>query len=314
MIMRLVFMGSPDFAIPSLRALAESKHELAAVVTQPDRPRGRGRKPRPTPVKELAKLLGIRVYEPVKLEEIWEPLAQIQPLVIVVVAYGKILPPEVLRLPKLGCINVHASLLPKYRGAAPIHRAIINGETKTGVTTMFMEEGLDTGDILLQEAITIGENETAGQLHDRLAEKGAGLLLKTLGQLESGELKRVSQKHAEATYAPPLTSADEIIDWNKPARQVKDQVRGLNPWPGACTTWNGKILKIWQVELVTGTKREEGTMPGTVLQADPARGIEVQTGKGTVLVTKLQRQGGKRLDAGQFLRGHLLFKGAVLGQ
>lgn len=310
--MKIVFMGSPNFAVPSLRALMESRHEVAAVVTQPDRPRGRGKKLKPTPVKQLANLFGLPVYEPEKLSEIKNKLLEINPAVIVVVAYGKILSQEILDIPPLGCINVHASLLPKYRGAAPIHRAIINGEKITGVTTMFMERGLDTGDILLKESVSIEENDTVGKLHDRLAEIGARLLLKTLDMVEAGKVVRIPQNDAEASYAPPLTKEDEIIDWNKPARQVKDLVRGLNPWPGARTTWNGNILKIWEVK-VESECGEGIRPPGTILDVDPNRGITVQTGNGTVLITQLQLQGGKKMAAEQFLRGHSLPAGTLLG-
>ncbi len=309
--MKIVFMGSPDFAIPSLSALAESGNHIAAVVTQPDRPRGRGKKLVPTPVKQFSELLGLPVWQPQKLSEIKSRLQEIDPTVIVVVAFGKILSPEILALPSLGCINVHASLLPKYRGSAPIHRAIINGETVTGVTTMFMNSGLDTGDMLFRETVSIGENETTGDLHDRLAQSGARLLIKTLYGLEAGEVAREPQNGEDATYAPPLSRDDEIIHWNKSAREIKNLVRGLNPWPGARTYLNGKVLKIWRVEDI-GNLQGTST-PGTVVDTDPDKGIVVETGKGKVLITELQLQGRKRMGAAQFLRGYSPVQSVVLG-
>ena len=309
--MKIVFMGSPDFAVPSLRALAESRHHVAAVVTQPDRPRGRGRKLIPTPVKQLADLMGVAILQPQKLSEIMNELQEISPTVIVVVAFGRILSPEILGLPPLGCINVHASLLPKYRGSAPIHRAIINGEKVTGVTTMFMNSGLDTGDILFKGTEAIGDHETMGDLHDRMAESGARLLIKTLDRLEAGEVVRETQNEKDATYAPPLGRDDEIIHWNKSAREIKNLVRGLNPWPGARTYLNGKVLKIWSVEDLDNL---QGTSsPGSVVDIDPDKGIVVETGKGKVLITELQLQGRKRMDVAQFLRGYSPVQGQVLG-
>jgi len=310
--MRVVFMGSPDFAVPSLRALAESRHQLAAVVTQPDRPRGRGKKLIPTPVKQLANLLGLPVLQPEKLSAIKGELQEINPEVIVVVAFGKILRREILDIPPLGCINVHASLLPKYRGAAPIHRAIINGEKYTGITTMFMDPGLDTGDMILKEKVVIGDNDTVGELHDNLAETGARLLIETLDRVEAGTAAGIPQNDEEATYAPPLTREDEIIDWTKPSRRIKDLVRGLNPWPGARTTLAGKILKIWQAE-DAGVSVEGTGPPGSVAGVDPNRGIVVQAGQGKVLITELQLQGGKRMNAPEFLRGHSIPPGTILG-
>jgi len=309
--MKIVFMGSPDFSVPSLRRLLESKHHISAVVTQPDRPRGRGKKLIPTPVKQFAVSKGLTVLQPQKLHEIKDRLKEIKPEVIVVVAFGKILDREIIDLPFYGCINVHASLLPKYRGAAPIHRAVINGESVTGITTMFMDTGLDTGDILLKDTVTIGSEDTAGDVHDRLAEKGARLLVKTLDLLEAGEIVRVPQNDEEASYAPPLTGSDEIINWDQPAKDIKNLVRGMNPWPGARTFLNGKVLKIWRVE---STGAGKGTSsPGTVVDVNTDEGIKVQVGDGYIIITELQLQGGKRMDAPQFLRGHSLNPGTILG-
>jgi len=309
--MKIVFMGSPDFAVPSLRNLVESKHHISAVVTQPDRPRGRGKKLIPTPVKQFAVSMGLPVLQPQKLHEIKDRLIEIKPEVIVVVAFGKILDEEIIAIPSHGCINVHASLLPKYRGAAPIHRAVMNGESVTGVTTMFMDTGLDTGDILLKDAVNIGAGDTAGDVHDCLAEKGARLLVKTLDLLEAGEIVRVPQNDEEASYAPPLTGSDEIINWNQPAKDIKNLVRGLNPWPGARTFWDGKVLKIWRVE---SAGAGNGTSsPGTVVDVNINEGIKVQVGDGYIIITELQLQGGKRMDAPQFLRGHSLNPGTILG-
>lgn len=310
--MNVVFMGSPDFAVPSLRALVESRHRVTAVVTQPDRPRGRGKKLIPTPVKQLANLLGLPVLQPEKLLDIKGDLEDIAPSVIVVVAFGKILRQDILDIPPMGCINVHASLLPRYRGAAPIHRAIINGEKSTGITTMFMDRGLDTGDMLLKEEVPIYDNDTVGVLHDRLAETGARLLVKTLDQVENGTAVRIPQNEQEATYAPPLTREDEIINWRQSSREIKDLVRGLNPWPGARTTLNGKVLKVWQVE-DTGVCGEKEAPCGCVLDVDLERGIVVKAGEGKVLITGLQLQGGKKMTAPEFLRGHCVEAGTVLG-
>lgn len=311
--MKVVFMGSPDFAVPSLQALVDSRHQVAAVVTQPDRPRGRGKKLIPTPVKQLADRLGLPVLQPDKLTSIKNELLAIAPEVIVVVAFGKILSPDVLAIPELGCINVHASLLPRYRGAAPIHRAIINGENVTGVTTMFMDRGLDTGDILLKEKLAIHDQDTVGVLHDRLAEAGARLLLETLQRLKTGTIARTPQNDLESTYASPLTGDDEIVNWQQSSYQIKNLVRGLNPWPGARTTLDGKVLKLWQVKDL-GTGGDQCSHSGSILEIDPEQGIVVQTGKGKVLLTELQIQGRRKMTAPEFLRGYQIKTGIVLGE
>ncbi|MCF8010805.1 MAG: methionyl-tRNA formyltransferase [Clostridiales bacterium] len=312
--MRIVFMGSPDFAIPSLRILAESPHKVSMVITQPDKPRGRGKILASTPVKKLANILGIPVYQPEKLasEEVINKIKQIEPTVIVVVAYGKILPRELLDIPGLGCVNVHASLLPKYRGSAPIHRALINGEECSGVSTMLMDTGMDTGNVLLGKKVDLNEDDTAGVLHDRLAEEGACLLLDTLDGMEKGEISSTPQNDSEATYAPPLIREDEIIDWGKTALEVKNKVRGLNPWPGARTVHDGKVLKVWKLEVLDSN--DVTSTPGTVLEPGNKGDIIVQTGVGTVRILELQIQGGKKVNASDFLRGRSLPEGTMLGR
>lgn len=314
--MRVVFMGTPHFAVPVLEAIVDAGYQVVGVVTRPDRPKGRGWKIHPSPVKEAAVGRGLAVFQPPRLSEpeFLAELDNLLPDVIVVAAYGQILPPAVLHLPKHGCINVHASLLPKYRGAAPIHRAIINGEKETGITTMFMDEGLDTGDILLQEALPITDEDTAGTLHDRLARLGAGMLVKTLDLLAAGMCPRRPQEHALATYAPPLAREDELIAWNAGARAVFNQVRGLNPRPGAATFWDGRVLKIWRAEVAQEESLLAGTLPGQVRAASPGEGLLVQANPGLVRVTELQLQGGRRLSAQDFLRGHPIAVGTIFDQ
>lgn len=308
--MKVIFMGTPDFAVPSLKVLFEAGHVIAAVVTRPDRPKGRGGRTSPPPVKEMALSLGLPVLQPEHLKDpaFLRQMGELRPEAVVVVAYGKILPKEILSLPGRGCINVHASLLPRYRGAAPIHRAVINGENKSGVTTMYMEEGLDTGDIIQQKKVAIGEDDTTGDLHDRLSLLGADLLSETLALIAKGWAPRVSQDDSLATYAPPITAEDEIIRWDNPARRIKDQVRGLNPWPGARTYLGGRLVKVWRVQ-VAG-EHESGGLPGMVL-GFPGEGISVQAGAGQVLITELQADGAKRMGAAEFLRGAKLLPGTL---
>lgn len=299
--MRVVFMGTPDFAVPALKALFHAGHHVRLVVTQPDRPKGRGKKLAAPPVKVAAQAMNLPVLQP---EQIKDPgfaglLQSYTPEVIVVVAYGKILPPAILSLPGYGCINVHASLLPKYRGAAPIHRAVLNGEKETGITTMFMDEGLDTGDMILQEKVPIHETDTVGDLHDRLAVVGARLLIETLEMAARGQVPRRPQT-GEASYAPMLTKADEIIDWDRPARDIFNQIRGLNPWPGARTYMGSKMLKIWRAHILDhdAVLARPGRVMGTVRD-----GLLVGTGRGLLVLTEIQMQGAKRMSAVDFLRG-----------
>lgn len=307
----IVFMGTPEFAVVSLQHLLESGHDILAVVTQPDRPVGRGMAMTPPPVKRLAERHGIPVLQPRRARdpEFLERLRAIGPDLIVVVAYGQILPAELLQIPKLGCMNVHASLLPKYRGAAPFQWAIINGETETGITTMFMAEELDAGDILLQRRLAIGPDEDAASLHDRLAVLGAEVLLETIERLSKGELTRYPQDHTEATYYPRLDRDDGELDWSLSAQQVHDRVRGLNPWPGAFTFLDGRRIKIIAGKTGGATDGE----PGTV-QSINDDGLGVATGEGIYIITRLQPANGRVLSADEFARGYRITSGAKLGR
>lgn len=310
--MRLVFMGTPAFALPSLVKLAQSKHEISAVVTQPDRMRGRGQKVCLTAVKEQALALGLPVLQPQKVREpdFGRQLADLQPELIIVVAFGQILPPEILRLPRYGCLNVHASLLPRYRGAAPLQRAVMAGETKTGVTIMLMNEGLDTGDILRQAEVVLPLTFTGGELHDCLAEKGAALLAATLPLWQAGEIVPRPQKEAMASYAPPLTKEDERIIWSQTAVVLYNQIRALNPYPGAFTLWQGKPLKIRESAIYTGARERDGR-PGEVVQLVKGQGFVVQTGEGCLLLKQVQPAGKKIMSAASFGHGYHLSVGDV---
>ena len=313
--MRVVFMGTPDFAVSSLKNLLKDAYEVAAVVTQPDRPKGRGNKIQISPVKEAAVKAGLKVYQPDKVRDpaFINTLTSLNPDIIVVAAFGQLLPPAILSLPHYGCVNVHASLLPAYRGAAPIHRAVINGEQETGVTIMQMDKGLDTGDILLQEQITIGPEDTVGYIHDRLAELGARLLTKALNLIRQGLIYPEPQQESKSTYATMLTKKDELICWPMDALAVKNQIRGLNPWPGAHTYINDKLLKIWRVSIVDYIGHKEA-VPGQLLECSPEKGILVQTGSGVVSIDELQLQGKKTMEAGDFLRGRNLASRTILGE
>lgn len=310
--MRILFMGTPEFALISLEKLIEAGEEVVGVITQPDRPRGRGRRVTASPVKAFAQEKAIPVYQPERLKggEVLEKLAGFAPDLIVVVAYGKILPREVLELPPLGCINVHASLLPRYRGAAPIHWAIIRGEGVTGVTTMYIDEGMDTGDIILQEEVPILPEDNAGTLHDKLAHAGARLLLDTVARIKAGTAPRIPQPEEGVSYAPPLERTDEILDWNRPARQLWFQVRGLNPWPGAMTCWQGEILKVWEVSPLKG---DGDAAPGEIIAVDKQEGILVGTGKGLLRLEVVQPAGKRRMTASDFARGYGVKEGLFFG-
>ncbi len=310
--MQIVFMGTPDFAVPTLEALQKAGHEVVLVLTQPDRPSGRGKKLRFSPVKTSALELGIPVWQPEKLSDLVDKLtSEFRPQAVVVVAYGQILPEKILKWPVLGCINVHASLLPAYRGAAPIQRAVMEGQKETGVTTMLMNEGLDSGDILLQKALPVKPEDTAGSVHDRLAEMGAELLLDTLQKLEQGQIVPWPQEESKSCYAAKLTSQDELIDWKRPAEEIFNQIRGLNSWPGAKTFWRGKVLKIWQSEPVEelGCSQAE---PGTILDC-AKNDLLIATGTCPLRIRELQLQGGKRLAIADFLRGKELVVGSCFG-
>ncbi|HBV99544.1 MAG: methionyl-tRNA formyltransferase [Peptococcaceae bacterium BICA1-7] len=314
--MKVVFMGTPDFAVPSLKSLAGAGYDIE-VVTQPDRPRGRGKKLKPSPVKEEALALGLTVHQPQKVREegFVSLLKSISPDVIAVAAFGQILPAGILNIPPLGCVNVHSSLLPRYRGAAPIQRAIMDGEDRTGITIMKMDQGLDSGDILLQAGIKISGDDSFGTVHDRLAALGAKMLAEVLELLGEGELKGTPQDHDRATYAPIITREDEIIDWEKAVKNIKNRVRALNPWPGARTLLNGRILKIWEVREPAGGERHvpNGAFPGQVLGCF-GEGLVVMCGDGPGVVTELQLQGSRKLGAGEFLRGCRIEPGTVLGR
>ncbi|MCM2358785.1 MAG: methionyl-tRNA formyltransferase [Geobacteraceae bacterium] len=307
--LRLVFMGTPEFACPTLQMLIERGEDILAVVSQPDRPKGRGQQLAPPPVKALAEKHGIPVMQParVRAPEFIEALREMNPDLIVVIAFGQILPKSLLEIPRHGCINVHASLLPRYRGAAPINWCIINGESETGVTTMQMDVGLDTGDMLLKKSTPIDPDEDASSLHDRLALLGAEALAETLDLLAAGRLVPEKQDDTLSCYAPMLKKEDGLIDWGKGAQAIKNLVRGVTPWPGAFTMLDGKTLKICRVSVAPGSG-----LPGTVLRAG-REGLEVACGGGSLRVEELQLEGRKRLPAAQFLAGYRIEPGTVLG-
>ena len=306
--LRTVFMGTPDFALQTLQGLIDAGCKMVGVYTQPDRPKGRGKQLAAPPVKELAQKYDIPVYQPLKLRqpEAVAELEALAPDLIVVVAYGQILPKSVLEIPAHGCINVHASLLPKYRGAAPISKAIIDGETETGITTMYMDVGLDTGDMLVKKTLSIGPEETAGELHDRLASLGRETMEETLRQLCAGTLQREVQDDEQSTYASMMKKEDGRIDWNLSAQEIHNHVRGLDPWPGAYTTLNGELLKLAE----TSPEAVEG-QPGSVIAADK-NGVCVACGSGSLRIQQLQLAGRKRLAAADFLRGCPLQAGAMM--
>jgi methionyl-tRNA formyltransferase len=305
-------MGTPEFAVNSLERLIKEGYNIEAVVTQPDRPRGRGKRIQPPPVKVRAAAEGIPVMQPgrVKDSEFINHLKSIKPDIIIVVAFGQILPPEIISLPPLGCINVHASLLPKYRGAAPINWCIINGETKTGVTTMFMDEGMDTGDMLLNKVTGIDGDETAGQLHDRLAVMGAKLLVETIEGLKNGSLVRKVQDSAKATYAPQLCRDDGRIYWSRDARSIFNLIRGTDPWPGCFSYLNGKRIKLCKAKVLEEESR--GT-DGEIIAVED-EGITVQTGRGSLLITEIQVPSSRRMTAAEYLRGNTIKVKDILGE
>ena len=299
--MRIVFMGTPDFAVPSLQALIDAGHDVCAVYTQPDKPQGRKQILTAPPVKTLALEHDIPVFQPntLKNEDEQARLRELAPEVIIVVAYGKLLPKAVLDIPPHGCINVHGSLLPRWRGAAPIQWAVIAGDEMAGVTTMQMAEGLDTGDMLLTYETKVGEKETAGELFDRLAQSGAELLTQTLVKLD--EITPRPQDDAQSCYAHMLDKQMAVIDWSKSAHEIDCLIRGLNPWPIALTTLSGERLKVFAAEKANGNGE-----PGTVLEANPKKGLTVACGEGALGLTEIQLVGGKRMKATDFLRGHAI--------
>ncbi|MCR5664412.1 MAG: methionyl-tRNA formyltransferase [Oscillospiraceae bacterium] len=305
--MRIVFMGTPDFAEASLRKLIEERFEVVGVFTQPDKPRGRGMELAFSPVKELALKAGLPVFQPEKLRD-GTALAQIRELrpdILVVVAYGRILPDEILAAAPFGAVNVHGSLLPKYRGAAPIQWAVLNGDEKTGVTTMYLAHEMDSGDLIYSCETPIGEKETAGELFGRLKELGASLLVRTLRDIEAGTAPRTPQNHAEASYVSMLDKSLSPIDWNRPPRLVMKQIFGLQPWPVATTVLQGKTLRVFDAD---PGRSACGAEPGTVVSTGE-RGVEVSCSGGTVFLTELQAPGKKRMRAADYLRGHAIREG-----
>jgi len=309
--MRIVFMGTPEFAAPSLEALLQSEDQVVGVVTQPDRPKGRGQSLTPPPVKLIAQRAGVPILQPAKIRtpEFLAALTAWHPDLIAVTAFGRILHAPILHLPPLGCVNVHGSLLPKYRGAAPVQWAVINGETETGITTMLMDEGMDTGFMLLQETLAISPDDTAGSLAEKLSQVGGRLLIETIGQLKAGTLIPRKQDDAQATMAPLLKKEDGLIDWTMSAAALANRVRGLSPWPGAYTFLDSDRWTIWKT---VPHPAETGQKPGTIISVTK-ESLRVATGQGVLEVLEIQTANSKRLAVGQFLSGHQVTIGAQFG-
>lgn len=308
--MNIAFMGTPDFAVPSLEKIIE-KYGVKLVVTQPDKARGRGNKVSVSPVKEVAMKQNIEVIQPVRIRKDVEAIEKLKSLdldFIIVVAFGQILPKEILDIPRFGCINLHGSLLPKYRGSAPIQWTIINGEKVSGNTTMFMDVGIDTGDMLLQDKVEIDDNLTAGELFDTLKDCGADLLIQTIDKVSKNEIQRIKQDDELSTHAPMLNKEMAHIDWNKTSKQIHDLIRGMNPWPVAYTDYNGQKMKVFKSSFNSEKSSKE---PGTIINADK-KGIYVAAGSGTLIIEKLQLPNGKPLEVSQFLNGHDIEKGTIL--
>lgn len=315
--MNIIFMGTPDFARDSLEAIFNAGHNILAVVTNPDKPKGRGMKMIASPVKEFALEHNLPVYQPGIVKnnvEFMEEIKALQPDLICVVAYGKILPKEILDIPPYGCINVHASLLPKYRGAAPIQWAVLNGDILTGVTTMYMDVGMDTGDMILTKEVSIGENETTGELWDRLSKIGGELLVDTIKQIELKTAPRIPQGN-DYTMAPMLSKEMARIDWNtKTTIQIKNLVRGLNPIMGAYTMYQGKKIKLWKIEIVDDIQIEENQQPGQILVANDKQGLYIKTLDGVIKVLEIQGENAKRMSTQDFLRGNPMEVNEILGE
>ena len=302
--MKIIFMGTPDFSVGSLEALVAADHQVVLVVTQPDKPKGRGKEMQMTPVKECALKHNIPVFQPVKVKdaEAVETLRSYGADAFIVAAFGQILSEEILTMPKYGCINIHASLLPKYRGAGPIQWVILDGEKETGITIMQMDKGIDTGDMLLQRVVPIDEKETGDSLHDKLARAGAELIVEALSKIEAGEITPVKQNDAESCYAKMLQKSMGRIDWEKDAKQIERMVRGLNSWPSAYTTYHGKNLKIWESSVCENDKLPENAKPGMITAVEKDA-FYVQTGEKTLKVTSVQLEGKKRMAVKEFLLG-----------
>ena len=308
--MRIVFMGTPEFAVPSLKALIREGYEVVGVFTQPDRPKGRGNKLTPSPVKVAATEAGIPVYQPERIRKTGvEDLRSLKPDLCVTAAFGQILSQEILDIPPMGNINVHASLLPKHRGAAPIAYAIMAGDAKAGVTAMMMDVGIDTGDILLQEETGIAESEACGELTVRLSGIGAELLIRTIRSMEAGSLKRIPQDEAKMTYDPMMTKELSRPDWNRDAAEIRGLINGLNPWPCVSVPYEGGRLKLLRAARFEGSGK-----PGTVIKADPKAGLAIACGSGAVRIMELQAPGGKQMKAEDYLRGHGIPEGTDFGK
>lgn len=312
--MKIVFMGTPDFAGEVLDSLLQSEHEVLGVFTQPDKPKGRGKKMMFPPVKEIALEAEIPVFQPTRIrdEEVLKTLKEIGPDVIIVAAYGRILPKEILDLPHYGCINIHASILPKYRGAAPIHWAIINGEEETGVSIMQMDEGMDTGDILLTEKIEIYKDSDTGELFQRLASLGGKMIIETLEKLKNNKIIPIKQNEKEATYSPMLTKEDELLDWNMPAKDIYNKIRGMNPWPGVYTYFRGQRLKI-QKSILLEENKNTGLEAGEIIEFS-SQGILVSAKPGIIGLEIVQPAGKKQLNFNDFINGYKINPGEILGK
>ncbi len=311
--MNIIFMGTPDFAEESLKAIYNAGHNILAVVTNPDKPKGRGMKTISSPVKIFAQEKNIPIFQPQKIrnnQEIIEQIKKLNPEVICVVAYGKILPKEILEIPQYGCINVHGSLLPKYRGAAPIQWAILNGDKKTGITTMYMDEGMDTGDIILKEEVEIEENETTGELWDKLKTIGGKLLVKTLEEIKNGTAPRIKQGE-DYSIAPMLDKKISKIDWqNQTAKQIKNLVRGLNPIMGAYAFYENKKIKFWKVDIAENLQKKEKAI-GEIIIADPKQGLYIKTKEGIIKVLEIQGENAKRMNIKDYLLGNKMQEGKI---
>jgi methionyl-tRNA formyltransferase len=307
---RIIFMGTPEFACPTLQTLIDHKENIIATFTQPDRPKGRGQKMQPPPVKELALAHNIPVFQPnrVRSPEVIEQIRQLKPDLIVVVAFGQILPKDLLEIPPAGCVNVHASLLPKYRGAAPLNWCIVNGEQETGVTTMLMDVGLDTGPMLLKASLTIGPDEGIQSLHDRMSVVGAELLARTIDGLKQGSITPQEQDNSQSSYAPLLKKEHGIVDWQRTATEIHNQVRGLSIWPGVVTQLDGVQIKLHRTTVADGNGQ-----PGTVISSGKG-GIEVACGQGSLIIKELQSAGSKRMDAASFMAGRPIAVGTGFNQ
>jgi methionyl-tRNA formyltransferase len=309
--MKIIFMGTPTFAVPVFNALGEYG-TVCAALTQPDRPTGRGMKVAYSPVKQAALDAGVTVLQPPTLRDkaVRMQLAAYEADIFIVAAYGLIIPPRVLAIPPLGCVNVHASLLPKYRGASPIHRAIMNGDAVTGISIMYMDKGIDTGDVILQRELPIRPGERFPELQERMAALGAACMAEALPLIAKGDAPRMLQDDTLATYAPMIDKADGEIDWNRPGHEIANLVRAFDPWPGAYTACNGQTLKIWQCEAEPET---EARQPGVILKTDNKRGILVKAAEGGVWLTQVQATGKKRMAASDYLRGHPIRAGEIMG-